>query len=188
MEAAKKGQKYENHVASLIRKKLKTLAVRNKNLVWGYEPLGVASTLRKRAVRYQTTQEHYNWTCLCSFMVSQHQLKPWKELIMAFNYNTKLTIHNNAGGQCGCTCAILDNHRGAGFGNPPQFWITEGCPLHDKGLKKWAKNFVANGTTTCQNIGRIRTLTLKQILENVVWLEWAGLWFVVPSVRTPIGL
>lgn len=36
----------------------------------------------------------------------------------------------------GCTCAILDNHRGAGFGNPPQFWITEGCPLHDKGLKK----------------------------------------------------
>lgn len=30
MEAAKKGQKYENHVASLIRKKLKTLAVRNK--------------------------------------------------------------------------------------------------------------------------------------------------------------
>lgn len=30
----------------------------------------------------------------------------------------------------GCTCAVLDNAHGKGFGEPPKFWITEGCPLH----------------------------------------------------------
>jgi len=30
----------------------------------------------------------------------------------------------------GCTCAVLDNYHGRGFGNPPQFWISEDCPLH----------------------------------------------------------
>lgn len=27
----------------------------------------------------------------------------------------------------GCTCPVLDNHRGLGSG---PFWITDGCPLH----------------------------------------------------------
>lgn len=30
----------------------------------------------------------------------------------------------------GCTCAIVDNHYGKGFGTPPQFWISDNCPLH----------------------------------------------------------
>lgn len=30
----------------------------------------------------------------------------------------------------GCICAEIDNHYGVGFGRPPCFWITEGCPLH----------------------------------------------------------
>ena len=31
----------------------------------------------------------------------------------------------------GCTCPIVDNHGGNGFGDPLLFWITDGCPLHD---------------------------------------------------------
>lgn len=32
----------------------------------------------------------------------------------------------------GCTCAVLDNEHGKGYrGNPAQFSITVGCPLHD---------------------------------------------------------
>lgn len=34
----------------------------------------------------------------------------------------------------GCTCAVIDNHYGEGFGDPPGFWITGGCPLHAPGL------------------------------------------------------
>lgn len=31
----------------------------------------------------------------------------------------------------GCTCAVWDNHHGLGYrGNPKEFVITEGCPLH----------------------------------------------------------
>lgn len=35
----------------------------------------------------------------------------------------------------GCLCPVLDNARGRGAyidaERGPQFWITEGCPLHD---------------------------------------------------------
>lgn len=36
----------------------------------------------------------------------------------------------------GCTCAVIDNHYGRGFGpaDRPEFWITISCPLH--GLKE----------------------------------------------------
>jgi hypothetical protein len=35
-------------------------------------------------------------------------------------------------GKMGCTCAVLDNHRGAGFlwDGEIAFWITEECPIH----------------------------------------------------------
>lgn len=35
--------------------------------------------------------------------------------------------------ETGCTCAVIDNHYGAGVPSDdgPQFWITQGCPLHD---------------------------------------------------------
>jgi hypothetical protein len=35
-------------------------------------------------------------------------------------------------GDLGCTCAVLDNHHGAGFpwGGEISFWITENCPVH----------------------------------------------------------
>lgn len=29
-----------------------------------------------------------------------------------------------------CTCAVMDNHYGKGFGKPPMFWISDDCPLH----------------------------------------------------------
>lgn len=35
----------------------------------------------------------------------------------------------------GCTCAVMDNCRGAGIGGDGEkhgWWITGGCPLHDK--------------------------------------------------------
>ena len=34
----------------------------------------------------------------------------------------------------GCTCPVLDNRHGAGGDGAgrSQFWVTEGCPLHDK--------------------------------------------------------
>lgn len=34
----------------------------------------------------------------------------------------------------GCLCPVLDNSYGRGvdcIGGPPQFWVSEGCPLHD---------------------------------------------------------
>ena len=33
----------------------------------------------------------------------------------------------------GCTCAVMDNHHGAGVPYPsgPRWWVTGGCPLHD---------------------------------------------------------
>ena len=30
----------------------------------------------------------------------------------------------------GCTCPVLDNHYGKGFGDPPLFWISGDCPIH----------------------------------------------------------
>ena len=32
----------------------------------------------------------------------------------------------------GCTCPVMDNHYGQGFGpnDDPHFYITGGCPLH----------------------------------------------------------
>ena len=37
----------------------------------------------------------------------------------------------------GCTCAIMDNHHGAGFpyGGGICFWTTEDCPLHGDNQK-----------------------------------------------------
>ena len=36
----------------------------------------------------------------------------------------------------GCTCAILDNYKGADwFGKAHGFFVTEGCPIHDKKKK-----------------------------------------------------
>lgn len=34
--------------------------------------------------------------------------------------------------ESGCTCPVLDNSHGRGFGWPgsEQFWISEDCPLH----------------------------------------------------------
>lgn len=34
--------------------------------------------------------------------------------------------------EAGCTCPVLDNHRGAGMPSPrgPLFWINDGCPVH----------------------------------------------------------
>ncbi len=34
----------------------------------------------------------------------------------------------------GCTCPVMDNHHGDGIPTEdgPEFWLTEGCPLHDK--------------------------------------------------------
>ena len=34
----------------------------------------------------------------------------------------------------GCQCPVLDNYRGKGFGEPPQFWINGECPIH--GIQK----------------------------------------------------
>ena len=35
--------------------------------------------------------------------------------------------------ELGCTCAVLDNCRGAEwFGKVHGFWVTGGCPVHDK--------------------------------------------------------
>lgn len=32
----------------------------------------------------------------------------------------------------GCTCAVLDNNYGKGIGgNGKDYWITDGCPLHN---------------------------------------------------------
>jgi hypothetical protein len=34
-------------------------------------------------------------------------------------------------GRLGCTCPVIDNGRGRGFrGNPEEFVIVQGCPLH----------------------------------------------------------
>ena len=43
----------------------------------------------------------------------------------------------NPGGEdavkCGCTCAVLDNGRGnPELGRIRGFYITKGCPLHDR--------------------------------------------------------
>ena len=35
----------------------------------------------------------------------------------------------------GCLCPVLDNAHGKGLGNG-EFWITSGCPLHDKATKE----------------------------------------------------
>lgn len=33
----------------------------------------------------------------------------------------------------GCICAVIDNGHGTGsMWGPGNFWITEGCPLHDR--------------------------------------------------------
>jgi len=45
-------------------------------------------------------------------------------LTTAFPPGSDLALKN------GCNCAVMDNHYGRGFGNPPQFWINEDCPLH----------------------------------------------------------
>jgi len=42
----------------------------------------------------------------------------------AFPPGSNLALKN------GCNCAVMDNHYGRGFGNPPRFWINEDCPLH----------------------------------------------------------
>lgn len=34
----------------------------------------------------------------------------------------------------GCICPVLDNRHGKGAFDCNGFWITEGCPLHDKAL------------------------------------------------------
>ena len=34
--------------------------------------------------------------------------------------------------EMGCTCPVLDNCRGVGFGDPPQFWVAEECKIHGK--------------------------------------------------------
>lgn len=35
--------------------------------------------------------------------------------------------------EAGCTCPVLDNGHGKGSSwGPDKFWITEGCPLHDR--------------------------------------------------------
>lgn len=44
---------------------------------------------------------------------------------------------SNAAREAGCKCPVIDNGYGRGARpNPetgePLFWITEGCPLHDK--------------------------------------------------------
>ena len=43
----------------------------------------------------------------------------------------------------GCICAVIDNHYGDGFliapNEPKAFWITGGCPLHDKKRAKKVK-------------------------------------------------
>lgn len=33
----------------------------------------------------------------------------------------------------GCTCPVIDNHYGKGVPSEkgPQFWYTEGCPIHN---------------------------------------------------------
>lgn len=38
----------------------------------------------------------------------------------------------------GCTCPVLDNTHGKGIPRPdgPKFWVTEGCPLHDRIRRK----------------------------------------------------
>jgi len=38
----------------------------------------------------------------------------------------------------GCTCPVLDNNCGRGFGYPtPMYWIDNNCPIHgDKGWRK----------------------------------------------------
>ena len=35
----------------------------------------------------------------------------------------------------GCRCPVMDNGHGRGRGNPPQFWVSEDCPMHGKGYK-----------------------------------------------------
>jgi len=30
----------------------------------------------------------------------------------------------------GCTCPVIDNCHGKGFGPDPRFWVSGGCPLH----------------------------------------------------------
>ena len=40
---------------------------------------------------------------------------------------------SDAAVELGCTCAVLDNGRGAGYmGREGVFWIHGGCPLHGK--------------------------------------------------------
>ncbi len=37
----------------------------------------------------------------------------------------------------GCKCPVLDNAHGKGvMGLGKDYWITEGCPLHDKEVKR----------------------------------------------------
>ena len=38
---------------------------------------------------------------------------------------------SDAAVELGCTCPVLDNSHGTGYMGSGQFWITEGCPLHD---------------------------------------------------------
>jgi len=33
----------------------------------------------------------------------------------------------------GCRCPVMDNGHGRGRGNPPEFWVSEDCPMHGKG-------------------------------------------------------
>ena len=39
----------------------------------------------------------------------------------------------------GCTCPVMDNHRGRGLGRG-NFWINGGCPLHGGGKKEENNN------------------------------------------------
>ena len=41
--------------------------------------------------------------------------------------------------QMGCACPVIDNHYGQGVTveGKRQFWMVEGCPLHD--LNKWSR-------------------------------------------------
>lgn len=32
----------------------------------------------------------------------------------------------------GCTCPVMDNNRGLHTPWPGDWWVTEGCPLHDR--------------------------------------------------------
>lgn len=65
--------------------------------------------------------------------------KPHDDRQMADNWQGK-PPGSEAAVQAGCTCSVIDNHYGRGFGTPPRWYVSGDCPLHGMPVERGTKH------------------------------------------------